>query len=1035
MVAEYRVPTYRVDLSLPDRKNGSGERLVGYVSVNYFTGKPAIDAEVEVVLETGESTPPTVSVFTDEQGNARFEIPVPYLEEDRKLVLRATAMDASGQTYTQSGEVKCTASAFREAKGGGEVADASPKKGRPAPPPRYLEIGSWQLPERIDAGQPLAFDVRIDGPKDRRASLAVIAENNRLLDCQVLHVASGEHRVVIPTSPDWAPSLQVALVLLDGRRDRVKTQSCYLRPRERFLTLSVETDKAEYKPGEKCTVLIAATDHRGRVVPRTEISLGVVDASLYRVREDPTPDLAKFFYEYHLPYVCRGHYDSPAPEIESLLYWLGPRYAWGYYPLSGWQGRARMVRAGGGYACSERSLGVCRLRKDFRSTAYWVADLVTDQAGRARTTFTLPDNVTDWRFTARGVTADTRVGEIRVHRGTVLPLQVELALPRGLRQGDRIQLPVVLHNNRGDDRSVCGTTKIGGGQPQPWATRRLAPRADDCLTIPIAATSAEPIAVLATVRDPTNGDTDAAERRLVPLPRGIRITRSYSGTLAKDVTIDVHLGAKPAGDLELLVRREPGLVGPIGSALDGLIDYPYGCVEQTMSRFMPAVVAAGAMRKAGIENPAAQRLPEVVSQGLGRLANFQHPDGGWGWWEHDQTNDFMTAYVLKGLALCRGADHPVPDLMIERARHYLAQQLRDDQLVGHPPGCIGDVNLQVYAAHALATVYHQDPTHYQQGMQELLAQLGSIEKNGGPPRLLGQILLADAYRPLGDKRKARSKLYSLQRCVRVEDGNRETVFVAAALLELGAALDSQNPRWQRLARRLVAVRTGSGWGDTLTGSAAVRGLAAVIDVPTANEIPVTVSVDGRKVGRLTRATGNSIRLKGADIKRISLHPAKSGCGDFYSVRLQGRLSHPPSNAARPKVIIRTHVLRLRPRRQEVVTDASGTIRLPRGKTLEVQLQAQLARPISHACLTVPRPCGVELVRGVKAADGVVAVEQRDNAFHFFIERWEKGTHQMCFLVRAEVAGTVSSPPPELELMYTDSLPTAVHAPTRWVVSE
>ena len=45
-----------------------------------------------------------------------------------------------------------------------------------------------------------------------------------------------------------------------------------------------------------------------------------------------------------------------------------------------------------------------------------------------------------------------------------------------------------------------------------------------------------------------------------------------------------------------------------------------------MSRFMPAVVAGEAMRKVGLRNPAAERLPEMITEGLARLAGFQHRD-------------------------------------------------------------------------------------------------------------------------------------------------------------------------------------------------------------------------------------------------------------------------------------------------------------------------------------------------------------------------------------------------------------------------
>jgi uncharacterized protein YfaS (alpha-2-macroglobulin family) len=89
----------------------------------------------------------------------------------------------------------------------------------------------------------------------------------------------------------------------------------------------------------------------------------------------------------------------------------------------------------------------------------------------------------------------------------------------------------------------------------------------------------------------------------------------------------------------------------------GLVEYPYGCVEQTMSRFLPAVAVKDATRHAPIGLPpdVAARLPDVLAKGLARLYAFQHDDGGWGWWEHDATDDRMTTYVVHGLARCRVA--------------------------------------------------------------------------------------------------------------------------------------------------------------------------------------------------------------------------------------------------------------------------------------------------------------------------------------------------------------------------------------------
>src|SRR6478735_4669550 len=96
-------------------------------------------------------------------------------------------------------------------------------------------------------------------------------------------------------------------------------------------------------------------------------------------------------------------------------------------------------------------------------------------------------------------------------------------------------------------------------------------------------------------------------------------------------------------------------------ALPYLAGYPYGCVEQTMSRFYPAVLVKDSLKKMGtdLETIGKQRrqmnegdlnnrfgrahspvydskeLDAIVQDGLQRIANFQHSDGSWGWWRED----------------------------------------------------------------------------------------------------------------------------------------------------------------------------------------------------------------------------------------------------------------------------------------------------------------------------------------------------------------------------------------------------------------
>ena len=127
----------------------------------------------------------------------------------------------------------------------------------------------------------------------------------------------------------------------------------------------------------------------------------------------------------------------------------------------------------------------------------------------------------------------------------------------------------------------------------------------------------------------------------------------------------------------LTVQITPSMAVTMLDALPYLIDYPYGCTEQTMSRFLPAVMVAKTLNDLEskkhrdknyggiVEEHLAKTHPEgkkdlrklsdMVHAGLERLYGFQHADGGWGWWKEGDSDHFMTGYVVWGFTLARAA--------------------------------------------------------------------------------------------------------------------------------------------------------------------------------------------------------------------------------------------------------------------------------------------------------------------------------------------------------------------------------------------
>ncbi len=114
-----------------------------------------------------------------------------------------------------------------------------------------------------------------------------------------------------------------------------------------------------------------------------------------------------------------------------------------------------------------------------------------------------------------------------------------------------------------------------------------------------------------------------------------------------------------------------------------------------MSSFLPNIVVRQAVHdlnlKVDLDDAA---LQEKIRAGLERLYAFQHEDGGWGWWETDESHPFMTAYVVAGLVQAKAAGTQVKDDVVAKGATWLAADFtRDPKL---------NADLRAYMAYALA---------------------------------------------------------------------------------------------------------------------------------------------------------------------------------------------------------------------------------------------------------------------------------------------------------------------------------------------
>lgn len=644
----------------------------------------------------------------------------------------------------------------------------------------------------------------------RSAAVLVTVEGERLYEHRVLRMRGGSAQFALPVREEFAPNVYLSAAQVHKGELDVGQAELRVTSARHTLQVQVAADKPQYRPGETVTLQVRTRTTAGAPVP-AEVAVGVVDEALYALAPEGTVDIGRFFYPTRENSV---NTDYSFPQV---------------------------------YLSADKASVPGVIRRHFPDTAYWNPAVHTDAAGQARLTFAMPDTLTTWRTTATAATVDTAVGQAAAKTLCRLPFSVRLEAPRFFTQSDRVLLAAIVHNETG--AAVQAQVRLQGpGLTLEGEAAQTVPAGTEPVRVQWWATATQPGQVPLTVSAQAGQYTDAVSQTVPCLPRGYLKRQHPAGVLrAASATIPVQVRSDAiAGASALRLHLSPSLIATAYGALDYLAHYPYGCVEQTMSCFLPDIAVYQALRDLRLPTgELGAKLPEMVNEGLSRLYNMQHEDGGWGWWRYDQTDVWMTAYVLAGMAEARRAGFTVNQQLYNRGLEALEQALYDEP--GTEPESL-----------ALAALAFAEA-----GRAERARALSRRFRYGA----VGSLALANLVRArwaLGDRAEAAAALDQLltrgtdtqAACYWATPAEDRWVYgdtdvTATALLAL-LQVRPEDERVDRVVRWLVSARQGDGWLSTRDTAMSLLAICAYLrthPLPR-GAFAVTVLLDGTVVKRV-----------------------------------------------------------------------------------------------------------------------------------------------------------------------------------------
>lgn len=493
----------------------------------------------------------------------------------------------------------------------------------------------------------------------------------------------------IPVTARNEPGISIAASFV---RDGVfHNGSKYVRvpPVNHQMNVSVKTDKTQYQPGQTAEYSIEATDSSGKPVQGADFSIGVVDEAIYGIRQDTMPSLLDFFFSREYSNIFTS---------SSLEYFFNGQS--GKRPMQLAQLRPPSHLA----QLKPDRLVLPKIRKAFPDTAFWDAEVTTDESGHARAKVEFPDSLTTWRATVRGVTPDTKVGNTIQKTIVRKNLILRIAAPRFFVQGDEVVLSALVHNYLSDAKTAHVSLEFKGLEVLDGGTKdvQIPSRGEAKVSWRVRVQQVHSATIVGKAL--TNEESDALELELPVDVPGVKLTSANGGSLTSGASADFNVAfpekVQP-GSRRLSIQLAPSISGSLFGALDFLTSFPYGCVEQTMSSFLPNIIVRNTARDLGLKtNLDEVALQRKIADGLERLYAFQHKDGGWGWWQTDETHPFMTAYVVAGLAQASSGGVNVRFDSLSRGQDWLMQEFNSAKDL--------DPDLRAYIAYSLALVGRAD---------------------------------------------------------------------------------------------------------------------------------------------------------------------------------------------------------------------------------------------------------------------------------------------------------------------------------------
>lgn len=876
-------------------------------------------------------------------------------------------------------------------------------------------------------------DILVKSPWPESSALITV-EKSGVLTREVKHFKGNSEIFSVPLDATHIPNAYVSVTLIKGRTEPIQDdvgdpgrpdiKQGYLElpvtSAKRKLSVEVSASPAETTPRATSEVSLRVLDADGAPVPDAEVTVFAVDEAVLSLTGYATPDPMKVFYAKR---------PLGVQMADSRLHVFDRTHT----ALKGGH-----PSGGGGGGDTYRSL--------FSTTPLWTGSLITDAEGRAKAALDLPENLTTFRVMAVAHTRDARFGHGEDKVIVSKQLLVRSALPRFARSGDRFEAAFVI-NNRSSvplDTEVALTVS-GDAKLEEAPSQRLTVPPGEAKELRFGVRATRPGKAVFAFSAESGALSDGIEMSIPVMRHAPTETVATTGQTQTAVMEQVIPPGSVHPDIGgLNVQMASTALVDLDGGVQYLMDYPFGCLEQTSSRVMVMLMLKPLLSTFNLLDVPEAELDVRIREGLARIASMQQYNGGFAMWP---TSDHVTPYgstnAMFTLSLAAEQGFAIDAQTLREGVIFLQQVLDSRQHYS------GDTQLvlKAYALHVLARFGHFE-----------ISYANTLFESRNQLPLLGRAHLLLAFTEAGvtgEKADALVTLIESNAAVeaasvqfqRVRETGLTTIYdtdLSSSALATYALLRAvpEHPLLPRAAAWLLDKRENGRWHTTQKNATALLALTEYISVYE-KETPDFVArvflgdallAEQSFTGRSTQLAHDHVpmpKLQKAGTRDIII--GKEGAGRlYYAVRM----TYAPTERVLPA---REEGFTLE-RRYESLETGEALSEIEPGSVVLVRLTLSTPHARRFVAIEEPLPAGLEAInlnfatnspnlrRSLKdRAPGAVSwyhrlafdhVEQHDDVVQIFADNLPVGIYEYTYLARATTYGEFIAPPAHVEEMYT-----------------